>query len=138
MAGSDPAHWLYRLSPSEWLQAAENELRTAERALGQRQQRAGVAGARRAAGMALNAVLAARSDETSWGRSYMDHLQAVAADDGLPEPLRVSANHLLDAPLVTNVVPIGLGKGGGETRLATEDAAAFVELARAELEKVPV
>src|SRR5262245_57832093 len=57
MPERDPDHWLYRLDAGEWLRAAENELKRAEAALTHKQQRAGVAGARRAAGMAWNAVL---------------------------------------------------------------------------------
>ena len=108
MPGRDPSHWLYRFDAGEWLQAAENELKRAEQALAAKQQRPGVAGARRAAGMAWNAVLVGAEDET-YGRSYMDHLHALARDERAPEPVRAAAQQLLEAPLQTNVVPLGKG-----------------------------
>ena len=79
MPGRDPSHWLHRLDAEEWLRAAANELARAEEALLHKQQRPGLAGARRAAGMAWNAVLVGAEDE-SYGRSYMDHLHALAED----------------------------------------------------------
>ena len=51
MADTDPEHWLHRLTSDEWLSAARNELARSEAALRLRQQRAGVASARRAAGV---------------------------------------------------------------------------------------
>jgi hypothetical protein len=113
MAGKDPSHWLYRFAPDEWLRAAENELRRAERALRERQRRAGVAGARRAAGMAWNAVLYLAADER-YGRSYLEHLKALAVDGAVPEPVRIAAAALVAAPLTTEVVSLGRG----DTRLA--------------------
>ena len=53
----DPDHWLRRLSPREWISAASGELAQAERAFASRDGRGGLAGAKRAAGMALNGVL---------------------------------------------------------------------------------
>lgn len=124
MPGRDPSHWLHRFDATEWLSAADNELRRAEEALGGKQQRTGVAGARRAAGMAWNAVLVAAEDET-YGRSYMDHVKALAADERIPEAVRAAAKQLLEAPLQTNVIPIGRG----DTRVA-DAARAIVEEAR--------
>jgi HEPN domain-containing protein len=114
MPGSDPDHWLHRLTADEWLQAAENELERASRALEQKQQRAGVTQARRAAGMAWNAVLAVALDE-SYGRSYMEHLVALAKEQAVPEEVRVAAGALVSAPLVAQVVTLGKG----DTRLAS-------------------
>jgi HEPN domain-containing protein len=113
MPGRDPSHWLHRFDAKEWLRAGENELRRAEQALAAKQQRPGVAGARRAAGMAWNAVLVGAEDET-YGRSYMDHLHALAKDERAPEPVRAAAQQLLEA-LATDVVPLGKG----DTRHAT-------------------
>ena len=124
MPGRDPSHWLHRLDAEEWLRAAANELARAERALGDKQQRAGVAGARRAAGMAWNAVLV-RAEDATYGRSYMEHLQALTRDERVPEPVRAAAAQLLGAPLATNVVPLGRG----DTRLA-DAARALVDEAR--------
>lgn len=124
MPGRDPSHWLHRLDADEWLRAADNELKRAEQALAAKQQRPGVAGARRAAGMAWNAVLVGAEDER-YGRSYMDHLQALANDERADEPLRAAARQLLEAPLSTNVIPLGKG----DTRHA-DAARAIVEAAR--------
>src|SRR5256885_15932435 len=108
MPGNDPTHWLHRLTAEEWLRASENELARAEEALRGKQQRMGVAGARRAAGMAWNAVLAVEYDE-SYGRSYMDHLHALARDPSVPEPVRAAALALAEAPLATDIVALGPG-----------------------------
>ena len=108
MPGRDPSHWLHRLDAVEWLHAADNELSRAEEALSRKQQRPGLAGARRAAGMAWNAVLVGAEDET-YGRSYMDHLKALAADERAAEVVRAAARQLLEAPLATNLVPLGRG-----------------------------
>jgi HEPN domain-containing protein len=108
MPGRDPSHWLHRLDAEEWLRAAANELARAEEALLHNQQRPGLAGARRAAGMAWNAVLVGVEDET-YGRSYMDHLHALAKDARVSEAVRTAAGALLAAPLATNVVPLGRG-----------------------------
>jgi HEPN domain-containing protein len=124
MPGRDPTHWLHRFDADEWLRAADNELRHAEEALVRKQQRSGVAQARRAAGMAWNAVLVLREDD-AYGRSYMDHLKALRADNAAPEPVRAAAELLLAAPLATNVIPIGRG----DTRLA-EAARAILDEAR--------
>jgi HEPN domain-containing protein len=106
MPGKDASHWLYRFSPDEWLRAAENELVRAERALAARQQRSGVTGARRAAGMAWNAVLYLALDE-QYGRSYMDHLAALARDETVPPTVREAAEALRAAPLTSELVTLG-------------------------------
>src|SRR5437868_13981238 len=111
MPGRDPNHWLHRLDADEWLRAAENELARAEEALLHKQQRPGVAGARRAAGMAWNAVLVRLDDAEAerYGRSYMDHLRAIANDADASEPLRAAAQALLTAPLELTVILLGRG-----------------------------
>lgn len=119
MPGRDPSHWLHRFDAGEWLRAADNELQRAVDALAHKQHRPGVAGARRAAGMAWNAVLVGAEDE-AYGRSYMDHLHALAKDERVPEPVRAAAGQLVGAPLATNVIPLGRG----DTRLA--DAARVI------------
>jgi HEPN domain-containing protein len=108
MPGRDPSHWLHRFDAEEWLRAAANELARAEEALAHKQQRPGVAGARRAAGMAWNAVLVQAEDER-YGRSYMDHLKTLAADERVPDAVRAAAQQLLEAPLATNVIALGRG-----------------------------
>lgn len=108
MAGErDPSHWLYRFGAAEWLAAAENELRHADVALGRRSTRTAVTHARRAAGMAWNAVLVGHFDER-YGRSYMEHIAALAADDGAPADLREAALVLRDTrPVPPTLVQIG-------------------------------
>jgi hypothetical protein len=91
----DPKDWLRKMSPAEWVTAAMSEVRRAERAYEDRQAKAGLASARRAAGMALNAVLIVEPHET-WGRSFVDHLRALAVDEVAPAEVRASCNLLLD------------------------------------------
>jgi hypothetical protein len=87
----DNDHWLWRLSAHAWLDSANHEIAQASDHLGLR--RTAVTHARRAAGMALNAVLVAMSTrgwsrehcETVWGRSYIDHLRALAASPDADE-----------------------------------------------------
>ncbi len=124
----DPTHWLYRLTAEDWLRAAEGELLQAARALAARKQREGLTYARRAAGMAWNAVLVRELDE-SYGRSYMDHLRALSRDERRAEDLRASARALLEAPMTLELVPLG----PGSTALA-DAANLVVSRARAEVE----
>lgn len=93
----DPSHWLYRLSPEDWLAAAAVELRHCEETLSRRAARPGVTHARRAAGMALNAVLALREDPR-YGRSYMEHVVFLSQDEDAPQPARDAAALLRDTP----------------------------------------
>ena len=97
MPGPDPAHWLHRLTADEWLAAAATEITHAEAALARRAFRPGVTHARRAAGMAWNAVLTAHPDERA-GRSYMEHVVALAGDATLPDEIRAAAQRLRDTP----------------------------------------
>lgn len=97
MPGSDPAHWLHRLTAAEWLAAAETELAHAEAALARRAARPGVTHARRAAGMAWNAVLIGTPDEQA-GRSYLEHVVALANDAALAVEVRQAAQRLRDTP----------------------------------------
>src|SRR5262249_29092288 len=76
----DPTHWLRKLLPHEWIRAAMKELRAAEAAYHANQAKAGLAGCRRAAGMALNAALIVEPNE-AWKRTYVEHLVAVAHDE---------------------------------------------------------
>jgi hypothetical protein len=93
----DPSHWLRRLSPAEWLAAADSELQQARAALERRAARPGVTYARRAAGMAWNAVLLLAPDERA-GRSYMEHVSALAGDAAVPGEVRAAASVLRDTP----------------------------------------
>lgn len=93
----NPAHWLYRLSVDEWLAAAETELARCAEALRRRAFRPGVTHARRAAGMAWNAVLLSSPDPRS-GRSYMEHVAALATNADVPDHVRSAAQTLRDTP----------------------------------------
>ncbi|MCA9646016.1 MAG: hypothetical protein H6718_25650 [Polyangiaceae bacterium] len=88
----DPSHWLFKLSPEEWIQAALVELRRAEAALAGAQLPAAYAGLKRAAGMALNGALILEPRE--WGRSYVDHLTALAQDADAPAAVREAASRV--------------------------------------------
>jgi hypothetical protein len=102
--GSDPTHWLHRLDAAEWLAAAETELQHCAEALGRRAFRPGVTHARRAAGMACNAVLIGE-DHPTWGRSYMEHVVALAGEEGV---VAESARLLRDTPPAPpELVPLG-------------------------------
>jgi hypothetical protein len=91
----DPKHWLFKMSPDEWIRAAMAELRRAEGAYKAKDARGGLAGARRAAGMALNAALIVRPVE-AWGRSYVDHIAALARDEAAPEAVRAGCRLLME------------------------------------------
>jgi HEPN domain-containing protein len=97
MSGTDPSHWLHRLDPDEWLAAAATELARCQEALQRRAVRPGVTHARRAVGMAVNAVLVLR-DEPRFGRSYMEHVVALTADEAWPPEIRAAASLLRDTP----------------------------------------
>jgi HEPN domain-containing protein len=92
----DPGDWLRRLAPDEWIHAAMGELRRAESAYASGDARGGAAGVKRAAGMALNAALIVEPDER-WGRSYVEHVTALAADESVPEAVRQACRAVLDA-----------------------------------------
>jgi HEPN domain-containing protein len=91
----DAGHWLRRYSPEEWVRQALAELRRAEASLRGRDRGAGLAGCRRAAGMALNGALLAEPCE-AWGRSYVDHLRALALDGSIPARVREACGHLME------------------------------------------
>jgi hypothetical protein len=92
----DPSHWLLRHSPDEWIRAALGELARARRAWETGNQRAGAVGVKRAAGMALNAALIVQPDR-DWGRTYVEHLEALAGDASAPGAVRVACQRVLEA-----------------------------------------
>jgi HEPN domain-containing protein len=92
----DPADWLRRLAPDEWIRAALGELKRAEQAYAGGDARGGSAGVKRAAGMALNAALIVEPDE-SWGRAYVDHLAALSRDARVPQAVRSACLKVLGA-----------------------------------------
>jgi len=96
----DPEHWLYKHTPREWIRAALSELERAKGALDARDRKAALAVCRRAAGMAINGMLAleVRSIDV-YGRSYMDHIVALSNDDEAPRVVRESAKWLAEMPM---------------------------------------
>jgi hypothetical protein len=113
----DASHWLFKLSPDEWIRAALGELKRAEGAYAQKNGRAGLAGARRAAGMALNGALILEPNE-AWGRSYVDHLLALARDPSelVPERIRAACKILNETPLPGGEL-VALRTTSGETQV---------------------
>jgi len=120
---TDAEHWLWRLTATQWLDAARHEL--AQGRAHAEDRRAALVHARRGAGMALNAVLVAlgeKADETTraglegrWGRSYVEHLQALAGGDEatrapLPAEATEAARVVLTTPLRAHVVTLGRGR----------------------------
>lgn len=97
---SDEVDWLTRYTPREWIRAAIAELDQARAAYGRRNGRAGLAGCRRAAGCALNAMLRTQgTPDPRYGRSFMEHLQALAVDDTAPPAVREAAARLAQAAM---------------------------------------
>ena len=132
-------HWLYRYSAREWMNAALVELGKAEGAYRDNDARGGLAAARRAAGMALNAALVFSPTEP-WGRTYMEHLAALAKDATLPEIVAKAATMLIDVRPPGHDV-IGLRSKGGDERVleAARDvmAHAYAIMARGEANRAP-
>ena len=107
LENKDNDNWLARLSAEELLAAAANELLHCQHVLERRNYRAGVTHARRAAGMACNAILRIAFD-ASWGRSYMDHVIALAEDLSVPETAREAARLLVETqPAPPELVTLG-------------------------------
>ncbi len=93
----EPDHWLRKYSPKEWIRAGMKELHLAEVSYAQRNVRAGLAGCKRAAGMALNAALIVEPNP-AWKRTYVEHLRALARDPVVPAAVREAASLLLEMP----------------------------------------
>ena len=111
----DADHWLFKFSPDEWINAALGELKRAEEAYAKHDVRAGLAGAKRAAGMALNGVLILHPNE-AWGRSYVDHVEALAKDETAPEPVRVACKTLLESAAPGSVL-VGLRTKSADVKI---------------------
>lgn len=105
--GAEPS-WLARFSPQEWLRQGVQELSRAQQLLTAHDRTAGVLSLRRAAGMALNGALAVVWRD--WGRTYVEHVRAIATDDTVPAAVRDAAKTLNDvqlesAPNVVRLTP---------------------------------
>lgn len=94
--GPDPDHWLHRLTASEWIAAATGELERASAAFARGDAKAGIVGAKRAAGMALNGALVVEPDDR-WGRTYIEHVQALSEDERVPPAVREAAKTVMSA-----------------------------------------
>jgi hypothetical protein len=137
----DADHWLWRLSAGAWLSAAIQELELGAAVLSVR--RSAVTHARRAAGMALNAVLVAMAargwsqgrSEAIWGRSYIDHVRTLAdpaVDPRVLEPfdaeLGQRCREILAIPVMPNMGQTDLVR---LARTRDEAAASALAVARA-------
>jgi hypothetical protein len=120
----DPEHWLLRYSPKEWIRAGMKELRLAEISHGQHNERAAIAGCKRAAGMALNAALIVEPNP-AWKRTYVEHLQALAKDETVPDAVSAAARFILEAPIPGGAI-VPLRRPSQDLRLleATRDVMA--------------
>ena len=88
-------------------------VRRAEDAFKGRDTTAGLACCRRAAGMALNAVLIVEPRE-GWGRSYVDHVRALGREDAVPAAVRSACKVLLDRAAAEPSLPDApLARRGG-------------------------
>jgi hypothetical protein len=129
--GIDPHHWLHRLTAAGWLAAADTELENCQQALSRRAARPGVTHARRAAGMAVNAVLVLREDPRM-GRSYMEHVVALTDDPAAPDEVRTAATLLRSTPAAP---PVLLTLGKPDLRV-WEAARVIVDWARTEVARL--
>ena len=117
----DENHWLFKLSPDEWIRAGLSDLKRAEAAYAAKDQRGGLIGAKRAAGMALNGALIVEPQD-AWGRTYVEHLGALAKD--LTQPAR-----LVEAcKLLVDTAPAGPAKL--VTLRTSKDSDRVIEAAR--------
>ena len=89
--------WLTRLSAEDWIRQGLSELQRAEARIAAHDRSAAVLGLRRAAGMALNGALSVRW--RAWGRTYIDHVAALADDADVPQSVRDAARLLNDVPV---------------------------------------
>jgi hypothetical protein len=120
----DKDHWLYRLSPDEWIAAALGEIGRAAKALDAGDARGGIVGLKRGAGMGLNAALIAEPDE-SWGRTYVEHLQGLARDPRVPDAVREASRAVLDAhPPGGDVISLRTPRGHKHVVEAARDVVA--------------
>jgi hypothetical protein len=142
MTEQDSDHWLWRLDAQGWLAAAEAELERGRAHASSR--RTAITHARRAAGMALNAALVAmlargwsrERCEHAWGRSYIDHLRALAGADE-HEPFDVDlakrCRTLLEVPVMPPTGLVKLARSRDEAASEALDLASQIVRACAEI-----
>ena len=112
----DDSHWLFKLSPDEWIRAALSDLRRAEEAYQAKNTRGGLAGAKRAAGMGLNGALILEPNAL-WGRTYVEHIGAAAIDPNVPDRIREACRELLDATMPGQTKLVSLRVSSTEQRI---------------------
>jgi hypothetical protein len=100
--------WLTRLSPEAWIREGLAELSRAQQLLAAHDRSAGVLSLRRAAGMALNGALSVSWRD--WGRTYVEHVRAVAVDRSVPDAVRSAAEllngvELAQQPSIVRLTP---------------------------------
>lgn len=104
--GADGAErsWLTRFSAQAWIRKGLGELARARKFLESHDRTAALLALRRAAGMALNGALCVAW--RPWGRTYVEHVRAIADDSSVPEPVRLAAKLLNEVPIerVPNIV----------------------------------
>jgi hypothetical protein len=119
----DPNDWLRKLSPREWIRAAMGEVKQAEEAYARRNVRGAIVGCKRAAGMALNGALIVEPRD-GWGRTYVEHVTALAKDEGAPAPVRRAAEVVLAAQPPGEVVALRTPSSDEKLLEATRDVIA--------------
>jgi len=97
MPGTDPTHWLRRFDADEWLLAADTELRHCEETLARRAVRPAVTHARRAAGMAWNAVLVLTADSAAALAGVWERARARGMDQPFGQAASLRQAYLSDA-----------------------------------------
>lgn len=135
----DPNHWLYKMDPHEWIRAALAELRRADTLYRERNAGGGLAGARRAAGMALNAALILVPNQ-AYGRSFVDHLKALEIDESAPAAVREACRLLLETqPPNPNLISLRTSKSDERVLEAARDvvAHAYAVVLKTELPDTP-
>lgn len=96
-SGSAELSWLTRLPPQDWIREGLSELARAQQLLKSHDRTGALLALRRASGMALNGAL--RVAWRPWGRTYVEHVRAIADDPDAPEPVRLAARLLMEVPV---------------------------------------
>jgi HEPN domain-containing protein len=104
-----------RHSPGEWIRLGLSELERARAALAAHDLAAGITGLKRAAGMALNGALVVQPND-AWGRTYVEHLAALANERSAPEAARQAARALTEARVPSGPI-VSLRRPSDEERL---------------------
>jgi hypothetical protein len=73
--------------------------------------------------MGLNGALIVEPDER-WGRSYVDHVQALSVDPGVPEAVRAACRAVLQAGAAGEVVVLRTPRTGEPELEAARDVIA--------------